>query len=124
VLLDTHALLWWLSDDPRLPSLWRATIADPGNDVAVSSVSVAEIAIKASLGKLKAPSDVLGAIEQSGLTGLGLALNHVEALRDLPWHHRDPFDRLLIAQAQVEQLTVATVDSNFVAYDIQVLNAR
>jgi PIN domain nuclease of toxin-antitoxin system len=124
LLLDTHALLWWLSDDERLPAWWRPIIADPSNDVGVSVVSAAEIAIKASLGKLEAPPDLRGAIEQSGLTSLALELEHAEAVRNLPWHHRDPFDRLLIAQAEVEQLTVATVDRNFLAYDVAVLPAR
>ncbi len=124
ILLDTHALLWWLSDDPRLPTAWRATLADPSNDVGVSAVSAAEIALKASLGKLEAPPNLVGAIEESGLTGLGFRLEHAEALRRLPWHHRDPFDRLLIAQAQIEQLTVATVDRNFLAYDVTRLPVR
>ena len=121
VLLDTHALLWWLDDDKRLPGSWRTAISDPGNLVLVSAVTIAEIAIKASIGKLQAPADLLDALRTSNLETLPLQADHAAALRDLPWHHRDPFDRMLIAQATVEDLAVASVDRSFAAYDVRLL---
>jgi PIN domain nuclease of toxin-antitoxin system len=123
VLLDTHALLWWLDDDGRLPDSWRTAISDPTNQVLVSAVTVAEIAFKSSIGKLDAPADLLDALGTSNLDTLPLQAGHAAALRDLPWHHRDPFDRLLIAQATVEDLAVASLDRSFTAYDIRVLPA-
>ena len=121
LLLDTHVLLWWAADDARLPRAWRQLIADPEHDIVVSSVSVAEISIKASLGKLTAPDDLLTDLEASGFVSLPLESDHAARLRDLPWHHRDPFDRMLIGQAQVEQLTIATVDPQFTAYEVVLL---
>lgn len=116
LLLDTHLLLWWLADAPQLSADHRALIGDGSNDVLVSAVSVAEIAIKASLGKLDAPTDVTGAVATSGFSELDFTLAHGDALRDLPWHHRDPFDRMLVAQAQIEGLTLLTVDRRVQAY--------
>jgi PIN domain nuclease of toxin-antitoxin system len=122
LLLDTHALLWWLADDPRAKAQWREVIRDPGNDVLVSAVSVAEISIKASLGKLDVPNDLAAVLETSGFDALPLTWNHAIELGRLPWHHRDPFDRMIIAQARVEDLVVATVDPQFEPYDIKLLS--
>jgi PIN domain nuclease of toxin-antitoxin system len=121
LLLDTHVLLWWGTDDARLPDSWRPVVADPAHDVYVSSVSIAEIAIKASLGKLSAPRDLLATLDDEDFISLSLTSAHAARLRDLPWHHRDPFDRMLIAQARLEDLTLATVDPAFAAYDIRTL---
>ncbi len=121
VLLDTHALLWWLDDDNRLPGSWRTAISDPDNQVLVSAVTIAEIAIKSSIGKLQAPMDLLDALRTSNLETLPLQADHAAALRDLPWHHRDPFDRMIIAQATVEDLAVASVDRSFAAYEVRLL---
>jgi PIN domain nuclease of toxin-antitoxin system len=82
---------------------------------------MAEIAIKASLDKLSAPRDLFGGLEEQGFTTLSLSFDHAAHLWDLPWHHRDPFDRTLIAQARVEGLIMVTVDPAFAAYDIHVL---
>jgi PIN domain nuclease of toxin-antitoxin system len=82
---------------------------------------MAEIAIKASLGKLSAPRDLFGGLEDEGFTTLSLTFDHAAHLWDLPWHHRDPFDRMLIAQARVEGLTLVTFDPAFSAYDVQTL---
>jgi PIN domain nuclease of toxin-antitoxin system len=82
---------------------------------------MAEIAIKASLGKLSAPRDLFAGLEDEGFTTLALNFDHAAQLWDLPWHHRDPFDRMLIAQARVEGLTMVTVDTAFAAYDIHTL---
>jgi PIN domain nuclease of toxin-antitoxin system len=124
LLLDTHILLWWGTDETRLPPSWRPLIADPTNVVFVSSVSVAEIAIKASLGKLSAPKDLLADLVDEGFEELSLDFDHAAMLRELPWHHRDPFDRMLIAQALVEGLTVATMDPHFTPYGINVVPVR
>lgn len=121
ILADTHVLLWWLADDPALPTHLRDAIADERNDVCFSAVSIGEIAIKASLGKLEAPADPATALTSGGFASLPLTAAHAERLRTLPWHHRDPFDRMLVAQAQHEGLIVATVDSQFGAYAVDVL---
>ena len=114
-------LLWWGTDDARLPESWGPVIADPSHNVYVSSVSIAEIAIKASLGKLSAPRDLLAGLEDEDFITLSLSSAHAAFLWDLPWHHRDPFDRMLIAQASVEDLTMLTVDPAFAAYEIHTL---
>ena len=119
LLLDTHVLLWWLADDRRLGADHRALIADASNIVLISAMTVAEIAIKTSLGKLDAPDDLLPTLEAGGFDELTFDSRHAELLRTLPWHHRDPFDRMLIAQAIAEQLTVLTVDPRFSAYDVE-----
>ena len=119
LLLDTHILLWWLADDRRLSADHRALIADASNLVLISAVTVAEIAIKASLGKLDAPDDLLPTLEAGGLDELTFDSRHADVLRTLPWHHRDPFDRMLIAQAITERLTVLTADPHFAAYGIE-----
>lgn len=118
LLLDTHVLLWWLADDRRLGDDHRALIADSSNIVLVSAMTVAEIAIKASLGKLEAPDDLLPTLEAGGFDELPFEASHAAVLRTLPWHHRDPFDRVLIAQAIAERLTVLTADPHFAAYGV------
>lgn len=121
ILADTHVLLWWLSDDDRLPARHREALADPGNDVAFSAVSIAEIAIKSSLGKLEAPTDIAGHLVEGGFIALPFTAEHAAELRDLPWHHRDPFDRMLVGQARVEGMTLATADAHVAAYDVRTL---
>lgn len=122
LLLDTNALLWWLADDrARLGTLARDRIAQPQTVVFVSAISAAEIAIKQSIGKLRVPGDVAEQIEASGFVELPLLIRHAQALVMLPLHHRDPFDRLLVAQAVVERLTVVTGDEALAAYDVPIL---
>ncbi|MFT4187373.1 MAG: type II toxin-antitoxin system VapC family toxin [Aeromicrobium sp.] len=121
VLLDTHVLLWWLSDDQALSRQHRDVIESLDHEVVVSAVSVAEVAIKASLGKLKAPRDVVGAIRESGLDLIDFTPEHAELLRDLPFHHRDPFDRMLVAQAMFERCAFATADEKILHYDVTVV---
>ncbi|MFT4124346.1 MAG: type II toxin-antitoxin system VapC family toxin [Microbacteriaceae bacterium] len=121
LLLDTHVLLWWLADDAALPSAFRDVIADPGNDVLVSAVSLGEVAIKASLGKLRIPEEFWDAVDSSGFEALPFGGHHARELLTLPWHHRDPFDRMLIAQARVEQLRLASVDAACRRYDVLLL---
>jgi PIN domain nuclease of toxin-antitoxin system len=96
-------------------------IADTTNDVIVSSASAWEIAIKKALGRLEAPDDLLDVADANGFHGLPITLNHALSAGSLPRHHDDPFDRMLIAQAQSEHLTVVTVDRRFSSYDVDLL---
>lgn len=123
LLLDTHVLLWALQASRRLSRTARAEIADPHNEVWVSAVSSWEIEIKRAVGRLRAPDDVLGEIRKARFLPLPIALEHGVAAGRLPLHHRDPFDRLLVAQAQVEGLTVVTDDADFARYQVAVLPA-
>jgi PIN domain nuclease of toxin-antitoxin system len=117
LLLDTHALLWALASPRRLPAATRARIEDPANEVLVSAASTWEIAIKTALGKLTADLDeVVSGIATAGLRPLSISIAHTRRVLDLPRHHRDPFDRLLIAQALEDGLTVVTHDPAFAAY--------
>lgn len=119
LLADTPVLLWWLADDPSLPGAHRRIIADVRNTVLVSAVSIAEMAIKASSGKLTVPDEVIRDIHSSGFDELPLTAAHAAELRYLPMHHRDPFDRMLIAQARVERIPVLTADASFSRYDVE-----
>ena len=121
VLLDTHVLLWWLADDNRLGPRVRAVLQDGHNDVFVSAVTFAEIAIKKSLGKLDAPPGLLGALAEEGFEELPLLSTHSVALEALPRHHKDPFDRLLLAQATTEKLAFASYDAEVRDYDVEVI---
>ncbi|MDS1271709.1 type II toxin-antitoxin system VapC family toxin [Lipingzhangella sp. LS1_29] len=124
LLLDTCVLLWWFEDHPALAPQACAAIAERANDVYVSSVSAVEIAVKSSLGKLKIPADPQEQVAADGFTLLPLTFQHGMQLQTLPWHHRDPFDRMLIAQAQVENLTIVTADRIFADYEVPTLSAR
>jgi PIN domain nuclease of toxin-antitoxin system len=121
LLLDTHALLWWLSDDPRLGASARDAIADTDNLVHVSAVSLWEITIKQGLGKLDLPADFEEALTAQGFRELPMKWEHARQNRSLPWLHRDPFDRMLVAQAQVEQLTLVTDDREIREYAVTCL---
>jgi PIN domain nuclease of toxin-antitoxin system len=121
LLVDTHVLLWWLADDPSLSQTAREQIADPANEPLVSVASLWEIAIKRSLGRLTAPDDLPDRIAGEGFAWLGFGTDHAWEVRRLPMHHRDPFDRLLVAQALLERIAVVTVDPRFRAYGVDVL---
>ncbi|MDR1188694.1 MAG: type II toxin-antitoxin system VapC family toxin [Bifidobacteriaceae bacterium] len=119
VLLDTNVLIWWLIDDRRLSATHRAIIEDADNEVFVSAVSAVEVAIKAAIGKLPdLPEPLTEAVPGEGFRELRFSLAHAGAVRTLPLHHADPFDRMLIAQALVEDLTVLTSDAAFAAYGV------
>lgn len=124
-LLDTHTLLWFLREPDRLPPRVREVIEDAGQEAAVSLASLWEIAIKVSLNKLCLPKPYEELFPQSvpdsGLSLLPIEPRHLVKVSQLPFHHRDPFDRLLIAQAQVEKLTLITCDPEFAAYDVPLL---
>jgi PIN domain nuclease of toxin-antitoxin system len=115
LLLDTHVLIWW-DEGAKLSRAAREAIQD-ADQVFVSAVSGWEVAIKTALGRLKPRRRVSDAIEDSGFEELPLRLRHAEVLATLPPHHRDPFDRMLVAQALSDGLTVVTRDAAFDAYD-------
>jgi PIN domain nuclease of toxin-antitoxin system len=122
-LLDTHTLLWFITDDSRLPRVLRNEIIDVNTTCVVSIVSLWEMGIKYSLNKLqltKNLKDIFAIIDQSSLSTSPILVSHILQLNSLPLHHRDPFDRLLIAQAQVENLTILTKDAAFGSYDVSV----
>lgn len=125
VLLDTHALLWWLFDDPQLSDVARDMIKDAENTVLVSSASAWEIATKYRLGKLpearEAVEDLPGALRRGNLEILPISLEHALSAGSLPGPHRDPFDRMLIAQSQLEGVPIVTLDSVFAKYPVDIL---
>ena len=121
ILLDTHILLWWLADDEDLPARAAATIADPGTEVAVSAASAWEISSKQAAGRLDAPEDLLDAVAVNDFGTIPITVDHALAAEALPPHHADPFDRMLIAQAQLEGFTLVSVDSRFFDYDVELL---
>ncbi len=120
LLVDTHAVLWWLADDDALSDGARALMADPAHDLLVSSASIWEVAIKRALGKLTAPDDLPEVIDSEGFSWLPVSPRHAWQVGTLPPHHRDPFDRLLIAQARTEHVDVVTADERFAAYGVGV----
>lgn len=122
LLLDTHALLWWVGDLPHLGARARAAIAD-ADTVHVSSVSAAEISIKRAKGKMDSPGDLVGQLAANRFTELPFTLRHGEAMADLPPHHSDPFDRMLVAQARVEGLTLVSANRRLADYDVARLPA-
>lgn len=124
LLLDTHVLLWWLADEEALGKKARIAIGDANNDVYVSAVSIWEIAIKRVLGKLEAPSAMVNVVEEEQFTGLPVSLHHAEQVGNLPSIHRDPFDRMLIAQAQSEGLVIVTADTHIFEYGVNCLSAQ
>ena len=122
LLLDTHTLLWALARPERLPSAASSAIRDTANDVFVSAASTWEVAIKAALGKLDGDvAAIASAARDVGFLELPVTIAHTTWLRALPGHHRDPFDRLLVAQPLEERLTVVTQDAAFDAYEAEVL---
>ena len=123
LLLDTHVVLWQLSGVQRLGVRASETIASAA-ELAFSVVSFAEIGVKAAVGKLAVPDDLHAHVVGAGLRVLGLSPDHGLAVASLPLHHRDPFDRLLVAQARHEGLTLVTADTRLHAYDVAVIDPR
>ena len=122
LLLDTHVLLWWLADDPRLTPTMRDAIADPSTAVMVSAASAWEAAIKASVGKLRAPDGLQQELRRQGFDELPVTVDDGLVAGALPRHHSDPFDRMLIAQAARRQLVLVTADRRFADYDVLTLS--
>ena len=125
ILLDTHTFLWWNDASPRLSKKARALLADPANTLLLSVVSAWELVLKAQAGKLRLPEPpsvyVPTRMAHYAMVGLPIVLAHVLAAASLPLHHRDPFDRLLIAQATVEGVPILTADPEFRRYALKVL---
>jgi PIN domain nuclease of toxin-antitoxin system len=123
LLLDTHFLLWWLADDPALGDRAREVISAPENLIFFSAASVWEIRIKQGIGKLELPNNFADVLAGQALEPLAVLVAHAHGLQDLPPLHRDPFDRLLIAQARIERLTLLTRDQIISRYDVATLLA-
>lgn len=121
-LLDTHVLLWWLDDSPELGPRCKELIADQRNQIYVSAATTWEISIKKALGKLEAPDDIDSIVEDEGFSKLPINLYHGQLAGSLPMLHRDPFDRMLIAQAQAEGLILMTSDGNIGLYNLCLRN--
>jgi PIN domain nuclease of toxin-antitoxin system len=122
LLLDTHALLWWLSDDPALKADARQAISQASNIIYVSAASAWEISIKKALGKLDAPNDLHAALFANHFEPLPITIGHATSAGQLPRHQDDPFDRMLVAQAQAEELTLVTHDKIFRPYGISIIS--
>jgi PIN domain nuclease of toxin-antitoxin system len=124
LLLDGHVALWWLTDDENLGPQARAAIADPSSEVFVSAATVWELEIKAAEGKLRVPSDLSEALYEGGFAELEVTARHARRAAWLDWSHRDPFDRMLVAQAQIEGISLVTADQEVVSFDSSALDAR
>ena len=122
LLLDTHALIWWVGDDSHLGASAREAVASPENDVFVSPASVWEIGIKQKKGMLEAPDDLVAVAERSFIE-MPITFRHAEQAGMLPRHHDDPFDRMLVAQAQAEGLTIVTADAAIRRYGVRTMPA-
>ncbi|MGA9348937.1 MAG: type II toxin-antitoxin system VapC family toxin [Anaerolineae bacterium] len=125
VLLDTHSFLWWITDSPRLSAWAREVIRDSNNELFFSAASGWEIAIKAQLGRLQLPDNLEQFIKDqlslNTILALPIQLHHALHVHTLPQHHRDPFDRMLVAQSQVENLPILTADSQIAQYDVETI---
>jgi PIN domain nuclease of toxin-antitoxin system len=123
LLLDSHALLWWLEEASTLSQHAYDAIAEPENEIAVSAATPWELEIKRATGKLRSPEDIVGRLEAERFLALPITVEHGVAAARLPLHHSDPFDRILIAQAQLEGLTIVTRDPRFAPYSVATMPA-
>jgi PIN domain nuclease of toxin-antitoxin system len=125
VLLDTHTFLWWIADSPRLSARAREVIRDSNNELVFSAASGWEIAIKAQLGRLQLPDNleqfIVGQLSLNTILVLPIQLRHALHVYTLPQHHRDPFDRMLVAQSQVENLPILTTDPQIAQYEVKTI---
>ncbi len=121
LFLDTHVLLWWLDDSSLLSKQARNYIADVDSIIFVSAVVIWEIRIKQAIGKLEITPDFFSIVQQQGFEILSITAQHVNKVGSLPMHHRDPFDRMLIAQAMEEGLTIMTHDQAFEMYKVPIV---
>jgi PIN domain nuclease of toxin-antitoxin system len=124
LLLDSHVLLWLLAADPAIPQPIVARLFDARNELLVSAVTIWELEVKRVKGKLDAPDDLLPRAEDAGLRFVDLTPDNALDAARLPLHHRDPFDRLLVAQAQAEAAVLVTDDARLAAYDVPIMRAR
>lgn len=122
-LLDTHVFLWWVLDEPQISPTCRRIISDGANTIYFSAASAWEIAIKAQIGKLHLPNApeiyVPDRLARNGMTALPITMDHALYTSTLPLHHRDPFDRVLVAQSRLEELPILTADSLIVQYEVR-----
>lgn len=118
-LLDTHTFLWWLADDPQLPQDVRNVMMNPQNDILVSAATGWEISIKQSLGKLVGPTELFSLVDEEGFLELPISFAHGQRAGQLPTIHRDPFDRMLVAQCQAQGLTLLTRDETISRYEVK-----
>ena len=123
-LLDSHVAIWSIQDRGQLRADVLAAIDDPANRIFVSAASIWEIAIKRASGRLHVPINFIELVDSAGYTEIPVTFRYAEVAANLPLHHRDPFDRMLIAQAQVEYLTLVTDDTHISRYDVPVMSAR
>ena len=125
ILLDTHTFLWWITDDQKLSGRAREIISDGSNELFLSAATGWEMAIKAQIGRLKLPGEpirfILEQMRINAIQSLPIQMNHALHVSTLPQHHRDPFDRLLIAQAQLEGLPVLSSDHQLANYQVEVI---
>lgn len=124
LLLDSHVVLWWAADDPQLSTEVRDEINAPANLVFLSAATVWELAIKHAAGRLEIPADLVSRALENGLRPLPIELEHAAEAAALPAHHRDPFDRMLVAQARRESMTLVTADGAIGRYDVPTLPTR
>jgi PIN domain nuclease of toxin-antitoxin system len=122
LLLDTHVVLWQAAGEDRLGPYATAYLTE-AEELRFSAVSFAEIGVKQAIGKLEVPAELAGRIAEMGIRALPLTAEHGLAVAHLPLHHRDPFDRLLIAQARFEGLTIMTADQRIAAYEVTTIDA-
>ncbi len=123
LLLDTSALLWWLGTSERLGNRARAEIMAPANSVFVSAASAWEVAVKRADGRLDAPGEIAEWLERNEFKELPVSIAHAVESATLPLHHRDPFDRLLIAQSRLERMKLVTSDAKIAKYEVEILPA-
>jgi PIN domain nuclease of toxin-antitoxin system len=123
ILVDSHVAVWWLDDNPSLGASCRELLSR-ADEVFFSVVTPWELGIKRALGRLDMPDGLAAALQSGGFTPLAISMAHAERAPALPAHHRDPFDRMLVAQAQLEALSVATADPGLSAYDVELIDAR
>jgi PIN domain nuclease of toxin-antitoxin system len=121
LLLDTHTALWWLAGENLIGDDAKSYIADETNQVLLSAVVVWEVAIKRSLGRLEAPAGFASSLLAAGAQPLAVSVAHAEAVEQLPWHHRDPFDRMLVAQALIEGVAVISGDEKLLPYGARLI---
>lgn len=121
LLLDTHIVLWWLADSSNLTVQTRELISNPENIIFVSTASIWEIRIKQALGKIDIDNDFADVLRKESFEIIPIVENHAHGICELPLHHRDPFDRILISQARIEKLTIVTHDKLFYNYDVKVI---
>ena len=121
LLLDTHVFVWSLSKVAELADNARAAIADPRNDVFVSAITGWEISVKRAKGRIRAPDNLEALVTERGFTHLPLTFHHAEQAGNLPMHHRDPFDRMLVAQSQLQSFVLVTRDHAITKYDTRIL---